>query len=386
MVTPLEQQFTADSHAIVLDGLRQVREDVAAGRPVIFHSKVEEYCKDGSTVWTDGKATSLYDENGEFLEIAAVSRDLTLQYHPSEELQTSEERRRLLAVNARDVIWTMQSNGRVSYINPLIQMRRGFSPQEAMAPSMEQTHPSDSRLRSQSYLQQLLNDLQVGRLPQSFRAELEYYCRDGSTIWAEVIALPAFNEKGEFAKLLGVSRDVSERKLFERQLMAANQQLQELASTDSLTGIWNRRQMEASLQQAIDRSDRYGEPLSFILVDIDCFKLINDRLGHPVGDQVWIEFCRRILTQLRSSDGFCRWGGEEILILLRHADASAAKALAEKRRQLIAGNPSPEVGTVTATFGVAQRRASESALDWSQRVVSHVDVAKESGRNRVAGD
>jgi PAS domain S-box-containing protein len=78
IATPLEQQFTPDSYAVVLDGLRQAREDVAAGRPVNFHSEVEEYCKDGSTVWTDVKATSLYDENGQFLEIAGVSRDITL--------------------------------------------------------------------------------------------------------------------------------------------------------------------------------------------------------------------------------------------------------------------------------------------------------------------
>jgi diguanylate cyclase (GGDEF)-like protein len=223
-------------------------------------------------------------------------------------------------------------------------------------------------------------------VPQPFRGELEYYCHDGSTIWADVIALPTFKGEGEFDKLLGVSRDISERKAFERQLIAANQQLQELATTDTLTGIWNRRQMEATIDEAIDRSDRYGEPLTLILCDIDHFKTINDHLGHPVGDQVLIEFCRRIREQLRTSDGFGRWGGEEFLILLPQSEPDAALALAEKLRQLIAATPFSLAGTVTASFGVAQRRKGESLTDWLQRLDGRLYASKEAGRNCVAGD
>jgi diguanylate cyclase (GGDEF)-like protein len=215
---------------------------------------------------------------------------------------------------------------------------------------------------------------------------LEYYRRDGTTIWTEVIALPTFNDQGQFDKLLGVSRNISERKIYERKLMEANQKLEQLATTDSLTGIWNRRQMETSIQQAIERSNRYGEPLALILCDIDFFKAINDQRGHPVGDQVLIEFCRRIQQHLRSSDGFGRWGGEEFLILLNQGDQKAAMALAEKLRHLIAGTPFPDAGTVTASFGVSQRKEQESATDWFQRVDNRIYAAKQAGRNCVVGD
>ena len=323
---------------------------------------------DGSTVW-EGVLIDISDRQQALAQLAA-----------------SEEHFRLLAENAHDVIWTMEADGRISYVSPSIQLLRGFSPEETMAQPVEQIHPPESQCRFQAYVEQLLADLQASRSPQPFRGELEYCCRDGSTIWAEVIALPTFDEQGAFKKLLGVSRDISERKRYEQQQMAANQKLEDLATTDSLTGIWNRRHLETTIQQAMDRSDRYGEPLSLILCDIDHFKAINDDFGHPVGDRVLIEFCRRIREHLRSSDGFGRWGGEEFLILLSHTDAPAARALAKTLRQLIVGSHFPEVGMVTASFGVAQRRDQEPFADWVQRVDRHLYAAKQSGRNHVTGD
>lgn len=386
MALPLHQNFTPESFARVAEGLSKARDDVAAGRPVHFHAELEEICKDGHTVWTEAKATSLFTNDGNFLEVVGISRDITLQRQLREELRISEERYRLLAENARDVIWTMEADGRISYLSPSVQLLRGFSPEESMAQTLEQTLTPDSLQRSKAYLQQLHDDLQAGRSPQPHRGELEYYCRDGSTVWAEVIVLPTFNRQAGFDKLLGVSRDISERKHYECQLMAANQQLQQLATTDGLTGIWNRRQLEASIQKAINHADRYGESLSLILCDIDHFKDINDHFGHLAGDQVLIEFSRRIQQHLRSGDGFGRWGGEEFLILLDHTDAPAARALAETMRQLIAGRSFAQVGTVTASFGMAQRRGQEPAADWFQRLDHHLYAAKASGRNCVAGD
>jgi len=340
---------------------------------------------DGEVRWISAESTPRHLADGSTVW-EGVLIDITDRKQAIAQLAASEEHYRLLADNAHDVIWTMEPDGRISYLSPSIQLLRGFSPEETMAQSIEQIYPPESRCRLQAYMKQLLNDLQAGLEPQPFRGELEYYCRDGSTIWAEVIVLPTFNSQEDFDKWLGVSRDISERKRYERQLMAANQQLQELATTDGLTGVWNRRHLETVIQQAIEHSDRHGEALSLILCDIDQFKAVNDRFGHPVGDQVLIEFCRRIQKRLRSSDSFGRWGGEEFLILLDHTDAPSARTLAEKFRQLIAGSPFPQVGTVTASFGVVQRRKHESSVDWFQRVDNRIYAAKKAGRNYVAGD
>lgn len=339
--------------------------------------------KDGTIHWIETHAGPYRRSDGAVEGIVASFRLIDDIVAAEQQLRISEERYRLLAENARDVIWTMRPDGTISYVSPSIQLLRGFTPEEAMTQPLEQIHPPASRQRSAAYFDQLRADIAAGRTPASFRGELEYFCRDGSTIWAEVIALPMFDAQGNFQKLLGVSRDISERKRFERQLLEANQELERLAITDGLTGIWNRRHLETRIEQEIARSDRYGEPLSLILCDLDHFKTINDRFGHQCGDQVLIEFCRRVQQQLRSSDGFGRWGGEEFMILLPCSDAIAARALADKLRQVIGATPFDPIGTVTSSFGVAQRRPKEPEGEWLQRVDEQLYAAKAAGRNRV---
>jgi diguanylate cyclase (GGDEF)-like protein/PAS domain S-box-containing protein len=316
------------------------------------------------------------------------------------ERRLNEERHRLLAENARDVIWTMAPDGSITSVSQAVESLRGLTPEEAMVEPIEQTLPPDSLAISLGYFTQLVEDLQAGREPQSFRGELEYYCRDGSTVWMDVIALPVLDEQGTFLELLGVSRDITERKrtalelqqaradaeAANRALLAANRALEQLASTDGLTGLWNRRELDERVRREIDRADRYGDDLSLVLYDIDHFKTINDRFGHPAGDRVLVELGRRLRSQLRESDGLGRWGGEEFLVLMPHSSGEEARRLAEKLRRLVAETPVEDVGTVTASFGVAQRRPQEPAEAWFRRVDGALYRAKQAGRNRVELD
>jgi len=137
--------------------------------------------------------------------------------------------------------------------------------------------------------------------------------------------------------------------------------------------------------QAIQRADRYGEALCLILCDIDNFKAINDQHGHHSGDQVLITFSARIQQQLRSSDAFGRWGGEEFLLLVPHCSADAGLSLARQLRELVAANPFPQAGRVTASFGVAERLPQEPEEAWLQRVDAALYAAKAAGRNQVRG-
>ena len=383
MQMQLEYQFPPDSYAVVLEGLEEARRNVAAGRPVLFEAEIEEYCKDGSTVWTDVRATSLYDERGSFLEIVGVSRDVTMRHRLKEELHISEQRYRLLAETACDVIWTMTPEGVISYISPSVQRLRGVSPEEAVAQPLEQIHPPASLKYVANYWEQMINEVKGGISPQPFRDELEYYCSDGSTVWADVIARPIVNSSGELVQVIGTSRDISERKRYEVQLQLSNQKLEAMATHDGLTGIWNRNRLSEEIRDLISQADRYGEDISLIICDIDHFKLINDRYGHLAGDHVLVEFCKRIKVNLRNSDAFGRWGGEEFLVVLPHGDIAAGKALAEKLRSCIASQPFSEVGMVTASFGVAQHQRREDQLAWIHRADQHLYIAKNGGRNRV---
>jgi diguanylate cyclase (GGDEF)-like protein len=198
-----------------------------------------------------------------------------------------------------------------------------------------------------------------------------------------VLALPVVNDDGSLRYLLGTSRDITERKRYEQALDLTNQQLNTLASTDSLTGVWNRHHLQLMLQQQISSSSINSEPLAMILCDIDHFKQVNDRHGHSVGDQVLVEFCRRVQRCLRGSDQLGRWGGEEFLILVPQGTAAGAAVLAEKLRVALAEQPIEPVGRVTASFGVAQRKPNELFGAWFQRLDNLLYAAKAAGRDLV---
>jgi len=168
-----------------------------------------------------------------------------------------------------------------------------------------------------------------------------------------------------------------------RALQSANDELQRLAITDRLTGIFNRAYFDEVAVKETERAARYGEPLSLLLFDIDHFKAINDSYGHLVGDQVLIELTRRVGDQLRANDVLARWGGEEFAVMLPHCEVAEAVRVAEKLRALIQTQPFDPVGQVTSSFGVADFRPTDNLDTWLKRADDALYAAKAGGRNQV---
>ena len=139
-----------------------------------------------------------------------------------EDLRISEERHRLLAEHANDVIWTMGLNGEISYVSPAIFAVRGLTPQEAMCQSLDQIHTPDSQIRVATYFATLLADIQNGAPLKAFHGDLEYYRKDGSILWTEVMAFPVQGSDGSVVEILGITRDISERKRYEAELQLAH--------------------------------------------------------------------------------------------------------------------------------------------------------------------
>jgi diguanylate cyclase (GGDEF)-like protein len=131
------------------------------------------------------------------------------------------------------------------------------------------------------------------------------------------------------------------------------------------------------------RADRYDEPISLLIFDIDHFRTINDTHGHLEGDQVLVEMTRLVGEHLRASDLLARWGGEEFVILVPQCGLNEARQLAEKLRLLIAGETFSGVGCITSSFGVADYRPPETADAWLDRADQALYDAKVAGRNRV---
>lgn len=164
-------------------------------------------------------------------------------------------------------------------------------------------------------------------------------------------------------------------------------ELQQLVHRDPMTGLFNRRSLfeHAAREQA--RAERYSDSLSFVMLDIDEFKVVNDTFGHAAGDEVICQAATRIGCALRDVDSAFRLGGEEFLILLPSTDLDAAIAVAERLRSAIAHAPMDVIGRrITASFGVTELVRGDE--DW-ESAMRRADVAlyraKDEGRNRVFG-
>lgn len=177
------------------------------------------------------------------------------------------------------------------------------------------------------------------------------------------------------------------RKRYNDQLRTSVTQTIEMAVTDGLTGLHNRRYLDSHLATLFERAMSRHRPLSLLMTDIDRFKTINDRFGHDGGDVVLREFARRLRKNVRGIDLACRYGGEEFIVVMPDTEAEIAETVAERVRAQIADVPFVIGGqpvTVTASVGVSLlKRGLDSVAELLKRADMALYEAKSGGRNRV---
>jgi len=168
--------------------------------------------------------------------------------------------------------------------------------------------------------------------------------------------------------------------------LSAREQIQNLADTDDLTGIWNKRYFRRQLPQEIERARVYSLPLSLLMFDVDDFKEINDSLGHTIGDVVLSELCGAVRETLRPPDLFARFGGDEFAIILPHTDLGGACAVAQRILNQVRALtvPTDEEGSVqcSISLGVADYASGDGATDLIRRADERLYDSKRSGKNR----
>ena len=187
-----------------------------------------------------------------------------------------------------------------------------------------------------------------------------------------------------------IIRDISETKKLELQinqrtleLADKNQQLELLAKTDHLTGLYNRIRMDEKLRLEHKLFQRFHHSFGILLLDIDNFKSINDTYGHPAGDQVLKEIAEILKQTCRSVDTICRWGGEEFLIVLPESDLDGIYQVAEKLRLQIELHPFSGVDPITASFGYDVFIEGDTIDSLFSRVDQALYQAKQKGKNQV---
>jgi len=160
--------------------------------------------------------------------------------------------------------------------------------------------------------------------------------------------------------------------------------LNSLANEDELTGIYNRRQSLKYLHEERKRARRYNSGFSIAFFDIDHFKQINDNFGHAIGDEVLIDLSKLVMTLLRETDSFGRWGGDEFLIILRHSDWPATLNVVEKIRQEVEISKLSSIDkNITISIGVTEFQPEDSIEKLMKRADDALYKSKFDGRNRV---
>jgi diguanylate cyclase (GGDEF)-like protein len=173
-----------------------------------------------------------------------------------------------------------------------------------------------------------------------------------------------------------LSHEIARRKTMEKQL-------EKLVVTDSLTGIFNRRKFDEILTLQIRQESRYPRGLALLMLDIDHFKSVNDRLGHGVGDEVLRELAHLVDNTKRDADEFFRVGGEEFCLITYCTNGGNLETTAEKLRFSVANHEFPKAGHLTISIGVTRFKPDDSYDSLLKRTDDALYQAKQSGRNRV---
>lgn len=332
--------------------------------------------QDGSQLVVNLIVTGVRDADAQLVGYLGIAIDITEARHSREALEARDELLEKLTANVPGAIYQYQLNtdGTSCFPYASLGLRALYevepdSLRQDAAAAFQRIHPEDldgvkrSVLSSAEQLTPWREEYRV-LLPRQglrwLRGEASpEQLSDGRVIWH------------------GYLTDVTGPKLVE-------QELRILSITDTLTGAYNRRYFQERLELDIARAKRQNaKGPAVVMLDIDHFKLINDRFGHDTGDQVLKAVCDRVRQRLRNFDVFCRLGGEEFIVLAPGISEDQAAILAEALWQVLRSEPVDGVGMVTASFGVTAWRPGESSAAMLSRVDAAVYKAKAAGRDRL---
>ena len=316
---------------------------------------------------------------------ALLMRQFRERSKMSKMLRERERGYRLLAENVEDVVTRLDLSGKRLYMSPSIEKMLGWTPTEALQhEGYEIVHPAH-----RDFVKDAVNRL----CPAERTAIREYLMRSksGDYIWVESQFSFIQETDSSSPEVLVVVREITKRKAAEEQLVAANARLKDLAETDTLTGIANRRKFDETLEREFRRCYRSQSELSLLFIDIDKFKAFNDTYGHTAGDKC-IQHVANVLksTLKRPGDLVARYGGEEFAVLLPETGAENAETVAEAMRLAVSDMAIAHLGSshgvVTISIGLAASRCDP--VSNPAAVLAAADtalyVSKQDGRNRVS--
>ena len=234
-------------------------------------------------------------------------------------------------------------DGKITYVNSAFTAITGYSAKEVLG---KKTSILKSGYMSKEVYENLWQTILSGK---TWEGELNNMKKGGELFWENTRIAPLLNQDGEISNFVAIKVDITERK-------RAQDELERMAITDPLTGLFNRRYFFEVAQKEFLKSIRYNRPLSVVLFDIDMFKSINDTYGHLAGDQILAQIGVLLTQKERETDLSARYGGEEFVLLLPETNCEGARNTAERLRSLLETSPiyyENHKIQFTASFGVA---------------------------------
>ena len=312
-----------------------------------------------------------------FSRVESLSKELE---DTNIDLQQSERKFRKIFEDSKDVIFISGLDASIEDVSPSIEEVLGYTKEELLQRRLNEfmTDPEDL-LQYQEALRE------YGSIKN---LEIELLCKDGDKIDTLVSVTLRVDENGKRVGYQGILRDITDRKRAQAERIRALE-MEQLAITDPLTGIYNRRFFDEVAEKELERTRRSGSSLSLIMFDIDNFKQVNDTFGHLLGDEVLKNLADTCKENIRSMDFFTRFGGEEFLVLMPDTGQESAQETAERLRSVVAGKAMATTDGsdifITISLGIATFE-DEQSVDMNtmlDRADKAMYQAKEAGRNRV---
>ena len=349
--------------------------------PMITEQNIRELCgehevsgkrRNGERFEVSLRISRMDIDNGLFY--TCLVGDISERKAAEFKLKEAEARYRDLVETAHDLVWSMDREGRWTYLNDAAKRIYGYEPREMLQQNFINFQASESYERDMAAFAQVLDGKEL------LQYETIHIDKEGNHRHISFNAKPLFDDTGVVARITGIARDITEQKIFERELTYQ-------AQHESLTGLYNRNYFQQELQRLISRVARSGAECALLYIDLDQFKYVNDSLGHAAGDRLLLECTTMLKTHIREGDLLARFGGDEFTILLYNVDKVAAERVAENLRHLFESYRFMDSGktfNVTSSIGITLINSSTKSVD---DALSQADLAcnisKTQGRNCV---
>lgn len=309
--------------------------------------------------------------------------------HMSEHNNLLNEYKR--AVDLSNIVSKTNPKGIITYVNDKFCEISGYNRSELIG-------KAHSIIRHPGMPKEAFKDLwDTIKSKQPWQGIVRNMKKDGTQYIVDSTIIPILDLDGDIVEYIAVRHDITELENAKEQLRNINllmknkvdelhvmtSTLEQQATIDKTTGIFNRDKFEETFSDAINKAYLNNKKLSLLIFDIDHFKAINDTYGHQVGDNVLKEISMLVTNNIKTSDIFARWGGEEFAILLPGTELNGAYLFAEKLRKLIKDSNFNTIGKLTVSFGVAELEDHDNKMTLFEKADKALYQAKNNGRNRV---